>query len=231
MELKKSPKADLQNKKSLFGLFGLLVSILLAVGAFSVSKSEIKFNGVGIVGEVVEQQVVEITRPEEPPKPEIKKVTTPAAASNVLEVVDNSVKLDDNMDMFNTDANENTVIEIKAPGKKETILEEDVVVMRAEVMPKFQGGDLENYRLWVQKKVAYPAIAEQNNISGRVTVKCVVGRDGFIRQVIMLASPDPSLFEAVKETILKSPAWTPGMQNGRPVSVSIVFNVVFTTTN
>lgn len=220
MEVKKTPKADLQNKKPLFALFGLLTSLLLAVWAFNVHTGEVKINAVGLEEEVVEEQYVEITRPEEPPKPEVEKIAAPAATSNVLEAVDNSVELDDNMDMFDIEATENTVINIQ-PIEEEELLEEDVVVMKAEKMPQFLGGDIKKFHAWVNKNVKYPAVAELNNITGRVIALCVIGRDGYIRDVKILVSPDESLSEAVRAVFKKSPKWTPAEQRGKTVSIQI----------
>ncbi len=232
MEVKKSPKADLQNKKSLFGLIGLLVSLLLAIGAFNVNKGEVKFEAVAPEVAVAEEQFVEITRPEEPAKPEITKIATPAATSNVLEAVDNSVELDDNMDMFNIEATENTVIDIQPiETVEEEMLEEDIVVFKAEKEPQFLGGGIDKFRTWVQKNVKYPAVAELNNISGRVVALCVVGRDGLIRDVKVLVSPDESLSNAVRDVLKKSPKWIPAEQRGKPVSMQIQVPVNFSQIN
>lgn len=220
MEVKKTAQADLQNKKSLFGLVGLLISLLLVVWAFSVHTGEVTVNAVGREEVVTEEQMTEITRPEEPPKPEIEKIVAPAATSNVLEAVDNSVDLDDNMDMFDIEATEATVINIQ-PVEEEGLLDEDVVVMKAEKDPTFLGGGIDKFQAWVMKNVKYPAVAELNNITGRVIVLVVVGRDGFIRDVNILASPDESLSDAVRDVMKKSPKWVPAEQRGKPVSIRI----------
>ncbi len=232
MEVKKTPKADLQNKKSLFAMFGLCIALLLAVGAFSVNQGEVQFEKVGVNQEVVEEQFVEITRPEEPPKVEIAKVAAPAATSNVLEAVDNSVDLDDNMDMFDIEATENTVIDIQPVASiEEDLLEEDVVVIRAEVMPTFLGGDITKFHAWVHKNVRYPEEAELNNISGKVLCLAVVGRDGLIRDVQVLVSPDESLSAEVRKILLKSPKWVPAKQRGKAVSFRIQIPVNFQQIN
>ncbi len=227
MEVKKSPKADLENKKSIFSLLGLSIALLLCVGLFSVSQGKVEFNDVGVEREVVEEQLVEITRPEEPPKPEIEKIAAPAATANVLEAVDNSVDLDDDMDMFNIEATENTVIDIQPVEVEEELLEEEVVVIKAEVDAQFLGGPSSNFTKWIQKNVKYPAEAELNNISGRVVAIAVVGTNGLIRKVQILQSPDPSLSKAVEEQIMKSPKWVPAQQRGKPVALQIQIFVNF----
>ena len=178
METKKSPKADLENKKQLFAEIGLIISLLFVIGMFHLNKKEVKFDDISAEEVVVEQQVVEITRPEEPPKPEIPKVAAPVV-SDIISVVDNSVQLNDNLDMFSQDVDEFTTIDI-APIEEvvEEAVEEDVVVFRSEKMPSFMGGDTGEFTKWVQKNVRYPAIAEENNITGNVIIKFVIDKTG-----------------------------------------------------
>ena len=41
MEIKKSPKADLENKRGLFLEIGLIVALVLVIGAFAVTRRNI----------------------------------------------------------------------------------------------------------------------------------------------------------------------------------------------
>lgn len=228
MEVKKTPKADLQNKKSIFGLFGLSVAIFLMVGAFSISQGEVTVNLDKTDEVAVEEDYMDITRPEEPPKPKVEKIATPAATSNVLEVIDNSVDLDDDMSMFDSEATEDSMIDLSPlESFEEDLLDEDIVVIKAEIAPKFLGGTVKKFVTWVQKNLKYPAEAELNSISGRVIALAVVGRDGLIRDVKILVSPDESLSKAVIDGIKASPKWEPAKQRGKPVSYQIQIAITF----
>ena len=73
MEVKKTPKADLQNKKSIFLLTGLIVALIAVYGMFKWSQKEV---GVTVLEQetvIIEQEVVEQTRHEEPPKVDPRK--------------------------------------------------------------------------------------------------------------------------------------------------------------
>ena len=63
MEIKKSPKANLQNKKLLFMEIGLIVALLIVLGAFEWSTTE---TSVSILEEetavVMEEEQVPITQ-------------------------------------------------------------------------------------------------------------------------------------------------------------------------
>ena len=70
MEIKKSPKADLKNKRGLLLEIGLVVSLLLVIGAFSYTPEEKRIEKVDLQAPIVEEQIVEITRQDQkPPRP------------------------------------------------------------------------------------------------------------------------------------------------------------------
>lgn len=227
MEIKKSPKADLENKKTTFTLVGLAASLLIAVGVFSYSKAELTFEVEEQVQIIIDNDVVEITR-QEPPKMKPPKANIPTI-TNILEVVKNSTKLDDTSDLFNMDVNEDTeVVEIQDIETEEETLDEDVPILIAEKMPTFQGGDVTVFRTWVSKNLIYPAIAEENNISGQVVCSFIIERDGSVSGIEVLKAPDRSLSDEAVRVIKKSPKWTPGEQRGKPVRVKIILPVSFT---
>lgn len=233
MEAKKSAKADLQGKKFLFTQIGLFISIMAIYGMFTMSASAIELE---VVQKEEEPAVIEtppITREDEPDKPRVQKVVAPTISER-FEVVDNTVELE-NTDMFNPESDEDTPnyagLPTGVPNDGEAFIEEDIPVFKAEVNPNFQNGgpkSNELFRLWVQKAVKYPQIAMDNNTSGAVNLKFVIGQDGKIRDITVLSSPDSSLSNEVIRVLKASPAWTPGKQREKPVSVIGTIRIVFT---
>lgn len=96
-----------------------------------------------------------------------------------------------------------------------------------EAMPKFDGGNLETFRNWVQTKVKYPEIAKSNGIEGTVFVSFIVKDDGTLGDISILRSVDPSLDNEVIRVLKTSPAWEPGRQRGKKVNVSFSVPVKF----
>ena len=86
-------------------------------------------------------------------------------------------------------------------------------------MPSFQGGSLNDFRNWVQSKVRYPAIAQENGISGKVVLTFVIEKDGRLTNIQVLQTPDRSLSEEAK--------WSPGKQRNQPVRVRYTLPVEF----
>lgn len=99
-------------------------------------------------------------------------------------------------------------------------IEPDNKLVKVEQMQSFPGGDAKLLE-WLSKNVRYPAVAEENEVQGRVILQYVVGADGSINNVSIKRSVDPSLD---KEAM---PNWIPGIVNGKPVPVWLTLPVTF----
>ena len=93
--------------------------------------------------------------------------------------------------------------------------------------PQFNGGDIGEFRRWVQMNVKYPAEALGKNIYGKVLVTFVIEKDGSVGNAEIFKSPDKSLADEVLRVIGKSPKWTPGKQRGEAVCVKFGMPVDF----
>lgn len=234
MEIKKSEKADLQGKKLIFTQIGLVLSLLIVWGTFNISQGTITIQEVEKPVEEIISELPPVTRPEEQERPQAKllKVVAPTI-SDIIEVVDNSIELE-NEDIFNPEADEDlkvyTGLPTGTPNDGELILEEDVPVIKAEVNPDFRGAGAKSqdeYRKWVQATVKYPSLAQENGVVGAVVLKFVIGKDGRVGDITVLSSPDRSLSDEVTRVLKSSPAWTPGKQRDKPVSVYGTIRIVF----
>ena len=96
------------------------------------------------------------------------------------------------------------------------------------VAPKFQGGDIEDFALWVNSQVAYPVADRSGRESRTVIVEFIVLKDGTVSDAHAIFGSDPVLNEAAVKAVNKSPKWTPGEQNGEKKNVRLTVPVVFT---
>jgi protein TonB len=104
------------------------------------------------------------------------------------------------------------------------------IFITAEVMPLFPGGDVALMK-WLRDNLTYPAIAQEKNIQGRVTLRFVVSPDGSIDQVEIVKGLDPSCDKEALRVVKKMPKWIPGKQNGNAVSVYYSLPIVFKLNN
>lgn len=223
MEIKKSPKADLQNKRGLLLEIGLIVALALVIAAFAYTPKEHRIEQVDLNYGPVDEQIVEITRQDQKPPEPPKKVEVKVIA-DLLQVVTNETKIatDINFAEFDEDTEVLQQVEVK-----EEIIEDDQPFLTAETMPSFQGGDLNTFRKWVQDNVRFPQIALENGISGRVVLSFVIEKDGRLTNIQVLQTPDRSLSEEAVRVLNKSPKWTPGKQRNQVVRVKYTLPVEF----
>lgn len=102
----------------------------------------------------------------------------------------------------------------------------DEIFSHVEEPPQFPGGQTELMK-WLQSQIQYPAIASEQGIQGRVTLRFVVEPDGSVGHVEVLKSLDPSCDREAMRVVSKMPKWQPGRQNGNPVRVYFTLPVQF----
>ncbi len=231
MELKKNPKADLNKKKTLFLEIGLVISLGFAIGIFTVSQTEKKIEQLDLGTVADEIEMIDITTQEEQQKPETPVKQSIQVISDILNVVKNDTKITTSFDFAEFDEMSDINIEAFEIEVTEEEIEEDTPIIKAEKMPTFQGGDLMKFREWVQKRLRYPQIAQENGISGRVTLSFVIERDGSLTNIEVLQTPDRSLSEEAIRVLKTSPKWEPGKQRNQPVRVKYTLPVAFQIRN
>ncbi len=226
MDSKKSPKADLENKKNVFFMLGLVIALGVTLAAFEWSTKASKAESLGsIQTQAVEEEIIPITREQEvkpPPPPPPPKVV------EVLNIVDDNVKIEDELKIDDTEANKTTIIDV-APviqAQEEEEEEEAQVFFIVEDMPEFPGGELA-LRKYIANAIKYPVIAQENGIQGKVYVTFVVDKDGSISDARIARGVDASLDKEALRVVGTLPKWKPGKQRGKPVRVSYTVPINF----
>ncbi len=227
MEIKKTPKADLENKKVLFTEIGLIVSLALALLAFEWKTYDKQASTLGdSTATVIEEEMIPITNETPPPPAEAPKIPT---ISDVIEIVDDDMKIENEL-IINTEDDKNLGVEIKDYVKgpvEEVIEEEEIPFTIVEEKPSFQGGDENTFTKWVASKLVYPEIAKENGVQGRVILQFLVGTDGSVSDVKVVRGVDASLDREAARVVASSPKWKPGRQRNKPVKVRYTFPVIF----
>ncbi len=227
MELKKSPKADLERNKGILLMFGLVVALGVVLLAFEWKSRPSAASSLGNLEVAeVEDEVIPITRQEQvqPPPP-----PPPPQVVEVLKIVDDNVDILDDLSMFDSEADNETFIDV-APViqtvTEEKEEEEAQVFFIVEEMPEFPGGEAA-LRRFIANAIKYPQIAQENGIQGRVYIQFVVDRDGSVTQASVARGVDPSLDKEALRVVNSLPKWKPGMQRGKPVKVSYTVPINF----
>jgi protein TonB len=222
MDVKKSSKASLEDKKTIFILMGFIAVLSLIYIAFEWTQHEVTiYEDISL--DVVEEEEIEIIQTAEvlppPPPPEVPEVI------EVLNVVEDDVETAEIIIDTEDDKDKQVVIQAPVQVKVE---EEDteVIFMVVESMPSFPGGDAALFK-YLSDNIKYPVIAQESGIQGRVICQFVVNRDGSIVDIEVVRSVDRSLDTEAVRVIQSMPKWTPGKQRGKTVRVKYTLPVNF----
>ena len=222
MDLKKSPKASLEDKKTFFLLIGFVMVLSFLYIGFEWTQSDVTVYDVANTDFLVENEldVIQTNQDQTPPPP-----PPPApAVVEVLNVVDNNQEVA--TIEINTEDDKNKIVEIAAPVAAAVEEEDQVIFQVVETMPSFPGGDADLFK-FLSNNVKYPVIAQENGIQGRVICQFVVNKDGSIVDVEVVRAVDPSLDKEAIRVIKSMPKWSPGKQRGKSVRVKYTLPVNF----
>ena len=230
MEIKKSAKASLENKKILFLEIGLVLALGLIWAGFSWETKEAEESKMKKEVKMEEETEQEEVIIEEEKKPEIPPEEQPEEeqfSDDIEEVEDDEeetvqrIDEDADIEIVRVERHENVEVE----EEEEEV--ETVEFFRVEVKPTFQGGDPNAFSKWVAQHLQYPEIAKENGIKGRVILQFTIGVDGKLTDIKVVRGVDKALDDEAVRVVKSSPKWTPGKQRDRAVKVTYAFPVIF----
>lgn len=224
MDVKKSPKASLEDKKSIYMLMGFVAVLSLLYIGLEWTQHEVTIYE-DTATAVIEEEEIEIIQTAEvlppPPPPDVPEVI------EILNVVEDDIETAE-IEIDTEDDKDKQVV-IQAPVATSGVAQEEdenVVFVVVESMPAFPGGDAALFK-YLNDNIKYPVIAQESGIQGRVVCQFVVNRDGSIVDIEVVRSIDKSLDAEAVRVISKMPRWTPGKQRGKTVRVKYTLPVNF----
>lgn len=225
MEIKKTPKANLENKKTMAILIGLVLALGIMFIAFEWSKNEIKVYEDAIQGEFVEdEEMIEVTFRDETPPPPAPPIQE-TVLSDIIDIRDD--KEDIQTKNFDSEDDKNKKVVIQAPiAAPVEDPEENRIHVVVERMPEFPGGEAAMNQ-FINRTIRYPVIAQENGIQGRVVVQFVVNTDGKIVDVEVVRGVEESLDKEAIRVVKAMPPWNPGRQGGKNVRVKYTLPIRF----
>ena len=112
----------------------------------------------------------------------------------------------------------------------EPTAQDNKVYQSVEVMPEFPGGVMEMMK-FLQMNIQYPPMAAANKIDGRVVVQFIVDKTGKVGDVKVVRSVNDELDAEAVRVVKSMPDFTPGRQDGKPVSVWYTLPISFKLQN
>ena len=222
MEVKKSPKADLEGKKSTGLLIGYVMVLAIIFAAFEWTQRDRKIDTSGQVAEIpITEQPEQIAAPPPPEAPSIAETLT---------IVDDDSDVQQSAILSSEETGEQVEIKytptVAVAEEEEDVVDEQEIFEIVEEPTTFPGGDAALMQ-WLSKNIKYPAIAQENGTQGRVTVRFVVERDGSVSNAEVIRGVDPYLDKEALRVVNSMPKWNPGKQRGKAVRTRFTLPVTF----
>ena len=226
MEIKKSPRASLENKRLLLTETGLVIALLAVYAGFeSTARVQSAAYLVDTTQAPEEIDIIPITLETPPPAPEVPALPM---LSDEIEIVEDNVTVDLEFQSLDDRDIPCDIKEYIYREVEEKDVEDEVIPwVNVDQKPTFQGQPANAFASWVNAHTVYPELAKDNGVQGRVTLQFTIGTDGRVCDVKVLGSPDESLAREAVRVVSSSPKWEPGRQRDRAAKVSYTFPVIF----
>ena len=136
MEIKKNPDANLENKKGVYFLIGLLLSLGMVLVAFEYTQYEGEVGSLGDLDIILdEEEMIPITQQTPPPPP------PPPPQTTIIEIVEDDEEIEEELEIEDSEMDEDDIIEIV--DIPEEVVEAPQIFHVVEESPEFPGGQVE----------------------------------------------------------------------------------------
>lgn len=160
MEIKKTPKADLENKKSTWLLVGYVIVLAFMFVAFEWTKRDVKIDTSQTVTDVVFEEEIEIPITEQP---EVVVPPPPEAPSiaETLTIVEDDADVEETTIASSEETGQAVEIKYVPVAVEEEEPEEQTIFEVVEQMPEFPDGGMAGLMQFLSKNIKYPTIAQE----------------------------------------------------------------------
>ncbi len=220
---RKTPKADLESKRTFFIEIGLIITLGLIFLAFEWKQYERRDSFLDTEVEYdLEDDIVVATERDEPPPPQEEQ-----PESQTLEIVDDDVEVDTDFRIDAEVTDDTRIYDFDPVEIGDDAVEEAEIFRVVEEEPQFPGGDAARIK-FLRENIEYPTMARDAGIEGTVYVSFVVEPNGAITNVRVLRGIGGGCDEEALRVVRNMPNWEPGRQRGRPVRVRFTLPIRFT---
>ena len=235
IEQKKTPRADIEQRRTTGFLLGLaLVLALLYVSLeWNSTSDETAFNPIDFDELVHESELVPMSNEQIVTELQEKQQSQP---SEQLRIVDDDIELqqpEPQHEGQDGDDDESLLKELEESLDDDNALASMGVDPNnplnfhiVEDLPQFPGGAVE-FMKWLTKNLRYPAAAQQRKVQGKVQAVFYVEKDGSITGLKVVKSLSPECDKEALRVLSMMPKWQPGIQHDQPCRTKVCIPIVF----
>lgn len=218
---KKTKKANLENKRTIFVQVGLIIALSTVLLAFESGQREKSIIDIGSVTqkEEIDETVIQ-TKQDKPLPPPPEKLNT------ILEIVPDHIDIDDDP-IFDVEADQNTQLSDYVPTfEEEKEADDPEIFVVVEKMPSYPGGEEARLK-FLSDNIEYPRMALESGIQGKVYVSFIIDPKGNIKDITILRDIGGGCGTEAVRVVSMMPKWNPGMQRNIPVYVRANMSIIF----
>ncbi|HEX2933930.1 MAG TPA: VIT domain-containing protein [Bacteroidales bacterium] len=141
----------------------------------------------------------------------VKRSAAPMMKSAEYSFEEEKVKVDDAIESINC-----------VDDREDTLVDSNKIYATVDVMPIFDGKNIQAFQAYVKKHFAYPASLKGPKMKGRVFVQFVVDETGKVVDAKIGRGLQVEIDKEILRIINNSPLWTPGMHKGRTAKVRLI---------
>lgn len=241
MEIKKSYRADLENKRPTWFLSGLVFVLALLFSALELTTSRQEGeNTQDALDDAADIELIPAIDRKDmvAAEPSPGKALTSGKINPVDKVTAELEKKVQLTDMRTTGDGESTGNSASVPDATDNAqtsalspvpVDEDNNPPKLQVLeqyPEFPGGMVELMK-WLNANLRYPESAQTQKIQGKVIVAFIINKDGSISNPHVTTSVHPLLDREALRVVKMMPKWKPGMERKTPCRTMFVIPINF----
>ena len=230
MELKKTEKANLENKKGIFVQIGLIVSLAILILIFenkTYNNQDENFSFDRLP--IKELEDIVVTTQEDFPMPPPPPSQVSNSESKEFNIVDDDVEIKQDFNVVSFEPNANilsSIGKIDVQIDKNTPIDEQVIYTSVEKEASYPGGE-EALINFLSKSLKYPQLAKEIGTKGKVVVGFIVEKDGSITDIKLIRDIGAGCGQEAKRVVSLMPKWSPAQKKGKPVRQQFFLPITF----
>jgi len=240
MKEKKTERADLENKRTLFFLTGMAVILFVFYQMLEWRSPVDEYGDLGLLSPYfieteTEEGIVPETRQAEAANNDEENKAETRVGSDDYNIVDKSQEIiDDKIEMKPLEK-DSTMILLPTSTLNDLVHNNlqisaqnspAIVTAQPAGMPQFPGGNIAMIR-FIHQNLQYPSVALKQRIQGRVWCSFVVEKDGSISDLKLEKGLYSFLDEEALRVLRLMPQWIPAVRNNSEVAVRVYIPIVF----
>ena len=235
MEIKKTPQADMEQRRATGFLLGLIFVLAVCYVALEWNSTESAGDGIDpidLTDLMHETELVPMSNEEFITQLEEKQLSE---KGEQLNIVDDEVEVEvpeEKEDAGNND-DEQLLKELEEEEQQDKALaplkvdpQNPLNFHVVEDLPQYPGGAVE-FLKWLTKTLRYPTVARDNRTQGKVVAVFYVEKDGSITGIKITKSLSAECDREALRVLRMMPKWQPGIYHDEPCRTKVCIPIVF----